>query len=96
MCIRDRFRPAFMIIKRRDAANYWLILDNKRETFNQMNRGLYANLADQENSFGNGTGIDFVSNGFKHRDNVASTNASGGSYIYIAFAEAPFKFANAR
>ena len=90
------FRPAFMIIKRRDAANYWLILDNKRETFNQMNRGLYANLADQENSFGNGTGIDFVSNGFKHRDNVASTNASGGSYIYIAFAEAPFKFANAR
>ena len=39
---------------------------------------------------------DFVSNGFKHRSTGASENASGGTYIYMAFAEQPFKYANAK
>ena len=89
------FRPTFLLIKRKDSANYWLILDNKRDTLNPNTRGLYANLSDAENTFGNGTGIDFLSNGFKLRDSVASVNSQGGEYIYMAFAEAPFKYANA-
>jgi len=90
------FRPAWVMIKRTDSANYWMILDNKRNTYNPANTGLYPNLADAESNFGNSTGIDFVSNGFKHKDNVASTNASGGTYIYMAIAEDPFKYGNAR
>jgi hypothetical protein len=41
---------------------------------------------------------DFLSNGIKIRSdmNVGYLNASGGTYIYAAFAEAPFKFASAR
>ena len=34
--------------------------------------------------------VDFLSNGFKHRHNSTHNNASGGSYIYMAFAEHPF------
>ena len=90
------FRPSWVMVKRTDSSNYWMILDDVRETANPENLGLYPNLSDAEGSFGNGTGIDFVSNGFKHRDNVASTNASSGTYIYMAFAKQPFKFSNAR
>jgi hypothetical protein len=90
------FRPAWVMIKRTDATNYWLILDDARPYGNPNFVSLYANLNDVENTFGNGTGIDFVSNGFKHRDNVASTNADAGTYIYLAFAETPFKYANGK
>jgi hypothetical protein len=90
------FRPAFILVKRTDAANYWMILDDVRRTFNPAFNGLYPNNSDAETNFGNSTGIDFLSNGFKQRDNVASTNASGGTYIYAAFAESPFQFSNAR
>ena len=40
--------------------------------------------------------LDFLSNGFKLRGSASGTNKSGGTYIYMAFAEAPFKYANAR
>ena len=38
---------------------------------------------------------DFLSNGFKIRGSEAYVNASGGTFIYLAFANSPFKFANA-
>jgi hypothetical protein len=40
--------------------------------------------------------MDFLSNGFKFRTSDSATNASGGTYIYMAFAENPFKNALAR
>jgi hypothetical protein len=40
--------------------------------------------------------MDILSNGFKRRDTNTDVNASGGTYVYLAFAEAPFKYANAR
>jgi hypothetical protein len=40
--------------------------------------------------------MDILSNGFKLRFAGGEVNASGVTYIYAAFAEAPFKFANAR
>jgi hypothetical protein len=40
---------------------------------------------------------DFLSNGFKPRNVVANeTNVNGGTYIFAAFAEHPFKNALAR
>jgi hypothetical protein len=36
-----------------------------------------------------GNPLDILSNGFKLRDSFAGYNASGGTYIYIAFAERP-------
>ena len=40
--------------------------------------------------------IDLLSNGFKARNTDGSVNSSGGTYIYMAFAETPFKYSNAR
>ena len=44
----------------------------------------------------NGNSIDILSNGFKIRNAGNSTNDTGRPYIYMAFAENPFKNANAR
>ncbi len=88
------FRPRYVLIKRTDSTSDWTIYDTSRSTYNQMNLALYANLSNAE-----GTTIiviDTVSNGIKIRNSNADTNASGGTYIYAAFAESPFQFANAR
>ena len=45
---------------------------------------------------GIGDGVDLLSNGFKARNSNVTINASGSPLIYMAFAEAPFKYANAR
>ena len=73
----------------------WVIDDAVRSPFNEMNNTLYANLTNEEYTAGL-YGIDFLSNGFKIRDNDGNYNASGNTYIYLAFAENPFKYANAR
>ena len=90
------FRPAFVIIKRTDSTAGWVLYDNKRDTYNQMQYVLWPNLYNAEYT-SNLLHVDFLSNGFKIRNaTYGETNASGGTYIYIAFAKAPFKYANAR
>jgi len=91
------FRPRFVMMKRTDVANAWMMYDGTRNTSNVVNKYLFANATDAENT-GSGSSdlIDFLSNGFKVRCSNAAENASGGTYIYAAFAENPFKYANAR
>jgi len=87
------FRPAFILFKGIDAAYNWTIYDNKRDPFNVASHILFPSFTATENT---GTARwDFLSNGFKARDSD-NDNVSGQRYIYLAFAEAPFKFANAR
>ena len=89
------FRPAWLMIKRIDAAADWIIWDAKRDTYNELSKFLYPNLSSGE-AIGSGV-ADFLSNGFKLKNaGTANRNASGGTYIYLAFAEHPFKYANAR
>jgi hypothetical protein len=87
------FRPAWIMVKRTDSASNWTMYDNKRLGYNVDNEQLYPNLSDAE---GTSTHLDILSNGFKWRTSDGSRNASGGTYIYLAFAEQPFKYANAR
>ena len=87
------FRPAWVMVKRTDTTNDWPISDNKRNTYNPINYAVYADLNQAEDT---NTRYDFLSNGFKIRSNFNESNASGGSYIYLAFAESPFKNARAR
>ena len=87
------FRPAFLLVKRTDGAYSWSIFDAKR--FDPYPDRLAPDLSDAE-SVGGSVFIDFLSNGFKWRATLARDNASGGSYIYLAFAEAPFKYSLAR
>ena len=85
------FRPAFVIFKRTDIGTNWVMIDTARDTFNDCDASLYADLSNaEENPAGDVNGVDYLSNGFKFRDGKAFWNASGGTYIYMAFAENPF------
>ena len=90
------FRPAFIIMKCiLGGTGNWFILDTTRSTFNEADDRLNAD-ANSAESTGNAD-IDFLSNGFKIRTASSSgINQNTDTHIYIAFAEAPFKFANAR
>ena len=90
------FRPAWVMMKRTDSGGGWHILDNKRAfAGNEIDVRLEADNSDAEGT-GGPPHTDFLSNGFKLRTSFDNMNATGGTYIYMAFAEAPFKYANAR
>ena len=88
------FRPAFLIFKRSSNSASWRIFDNKRDTDNVLISRLLADSSGAENT--SRTVVDFLSNGFKLRANNAGKNNIGDTYIYLAFAESPFKYARAR
>ena len=87
------FRPRFVIIKRTDTTNNWHSYTSTIDPYNVVAKTLYPNLSNAEATEND---LDFVSNGMKMRDSGTHTNASGGTYIYMAFAENPFKYSNAR
>ena len=89
------FRPKWVMVKRVDSADNWSIWNAGTYPYNVMNGELRADEATVENTLRK---MDFVSNGFKLREGTywGTTNASGGTYIYLAFAEQPFKYSNAR
>jgi hypothetical protein len=86
------FKPAMIITKRTDTTGNWLLYDNKRDTDNIVEQYLMPHSSNAEAT---ASYWDFLSNGFKNRTGAsAATNASGGTYIYMAFAEAPFVNSN--
>jgi len=87
------FRPRYIMQKRTDSTGTWELYDTARDTYNVMSADLAANLSDAETTVAR---FDSLSNGFKIRTTGAATNASGGTYIYMAFAENPFSIALAR
>ena len=87
------FRPSLILSKRSDSTGNWTIWDSERNGYNTSNETLHANDSTAE---ANETRIDLTSNGFKYLLTGGDYNASGGTYIYIAFAETPFKYTNAR
>ena len=80
------FKPAVIILKRTDSAKNWNIITGKTSQ-NVIDLRLNPNSDIAEYT---GTATDFLSNGFKLKTTNASANASGGTYIYMAFAENPF------
>jgi len=89
------FRPAFIIIRRSDSTGNWIIMDNKRNTFNYVNHRLRAESNGGDSSSYNV--VSFFSNGFKLENQYdGSWNSNGGTFIYFAFAESPFKNSRAR
>ena len=94
------FRPRFVMTKATGTANgstvstFWCIWDTSRSTYNASLAQLYPNsniAQDAETS-----GIDILSNGFNLKRNSEYANWSGTTYIFIAFAENPFKYSLAR
>jgi len=89
------FRPAFVIVKQTNTARDWELFDTERNAYNLSNKILEPNNTDAEVTAATAV-MDILSNGFKPRGVGGSINASGGTYIYMAFAENPFKYSNAR
>ena len=84
------FKPAFVMTKNSSAGSTnWSMMDNKRFGYNVTLPYVYANTSGVEQTDQNVNNIDILSNGFKCRESDANRNASGASYIYMAFAEAP-------
>jgi len=92
------FRPKWIMAKRSDsgvATSDWYIWDAERNTFNVAGKTVQANESTAESDSGNHD-LDILSNGFKLRIDYATVNGSGNNFIYLAFAEQPFKYSNAR
>ncbi len=79
------FKPRFVLIKRSDAANNWVIYDTERDD-NTMTAQLYADLSNAEASGGE---VVVNDDGFTVNSTGTGLNASGGTYIYAAFADRP-------
>ena len=87
------FRPAYVMVKDISGTGNWTIIDNAREPTNVSSPGrLYADLTNTESD---GATYDLVSNGFKCREN-GGPNVNNVKFLYLAFAETPFKTSNAR
>ena len=91
------FRPRYIMIKMTSGTNNWSILDTSRSPYNLSTQILAANIADAEYTTAD-TQIDILSNGVKLRCTTFASgiNQSGGTYIFAAFAENPFKYSLAR
>ena len=87
-------RPRFIMWKRTDTTSGWSMHDTSRDPYNISTNNLFANSSGAEDT--GDSIIDLLSNGFKLRNTYARANASGGTYIYMAFAESPFKNSLAR
>ena len=86
-------RPRWVLIRRTDTTENWILHDTARDGYNVTTKELIPNSASAE---GSTTPFDILSNGFKLRDSGGGTNASGGTYIFAAFAEHPFATSRAR
>ena len=84
------FRPAF-VLQKSTAVQGWQLQDNKREGYNGDNDLLQPHVLAAESGVNR---IDILSNGFKVITTDAGQNSSGATYIYMAFAEAPFVNSN--
>jgi hypothetical protein len=81
------------MVKRTDSTGDWWMWDSARNTYNVVNNQLYANSSTSEAV---DSWADLLSNGFKIRNTYGANNASGGTYVFAAFAETPFRNALAR
>ena len=88
------FRPKFVITKPIQAASNWHMYDTVRSPYNVVDKKLSANLSNIE--AGPEADIDILSNGFKTRRVTSALSNSGEGYLFIAFAEHPFKYTTAR
>jgi hypothetical protein len=94
--VHTGFRPAHVIVKLIDTdVHPWVAFNTNDANYNYNTAVLYPNTTGLEESSG-ASDMDFLSNGFKLRHSTFNGNYNNAGYIYIAFAEMPFKHSNAR
>jgi hypothetical protein len=90
------FRPAFILCKHTSSGQSWQLHDTKRDTFNLAKKVLFPDITNVEQDSADNGALDFLSNGFKWRMDDADQNGNTIVYTYLAIAETPFKYSNAR
>jgi hypothetical protein len=87
------FQPKYVLWKQTNGTGMWMIFDDARNTYNVMSNYHATNSSaiEASNPF-----VDFLSNGFKQRHTSGHANGSADTYMYMAFAEYPFKYSTAR
>ena len=85
------FKPAMIIIKKTSATGNWVIYDNKREGYNPKQDDIKLNTNAAE---GDNERVLLLANGFKVNKSDAVVNTSGATFVYMAWAEAPFVNSN--
>ena len=88
------FSPQWILFRVTSTSDAWQIYDTKRYTINPFGTTIAPNSNAVESSFS--ARLDILSNGFKVRTTNTALNGSGEDYIFMAFAESPFKTANAQ
>ena len=83
--ITTGFQPRFIIIKKANGAENWLVFDTVRGWGAGNDKSLKLNSLDAQNSGTWDVGAP-TSSGFTLVGNFGTTNASGGKYIYYAHA----------
>ena len=85
--ITTGFEPSWVMIKRTDSANSWVIFDNKRDTTSPLSKILYADTNDYDAEGVTTTSITISSTGFSMSTSQygGSINTNGGQYLYMAF-----------
>ena len=89
------FRPRFILIRRTDAAGGWKIYNTSGLNYNPIDTTLETQDSAAEATSAS-FNMDWLSNGFKLRTTYGDFNTSSSTYIYMAFAESPFKFSLGR
>jgi len=89
------FRPKYILVKKTSTSGPWMIFDSSRDTFNVSTTELRPNEATAEPITARGS-MDILSNGFKIRSTSATYLGELGDFVFVAFAESPFKYARAR
>lgn len=90
------FSPAFLLHKGAAISSYWGVHDATRDPQNPSSKYLYMGLNSAEYDYTTTLRFDLLSNGVKSRAADNDQNAAGYTYIFIAFAAFPFRYANAR
>ena len=84
------FKTKYLLTKPSSAGGDWMIWDAGRQPYNVNANTIQANTSAVEAGT-SGYAVDLLSNGFKFRMYGSSSNASGVTFIYAAFAENPFQ-----
>jgi hypothetical protein len=87
------FLPDFVMLKRTDVANSWVVTNGITGPTNPDKFALRPNLPNAEDA--SALLQDYLSNGVKAREAGAGRNASGGDYITLSIGTS-FKYSNAR
>nr|BAR23955.1 lectin-like protein [uncultured Mediterranean phage uvMED] len=83
------FKPRFLMWKRTDTADNWAMVDSERSPSNPRDEWLGPAYSDGESANNSAYSIDFLDDGFELKATHVATNASGGNYVYMCFADRP-------